>query len=125
MTKPRKIVSKDKNMDPLTISCPKCQTENPIDSNFCLNCGFKFKEPSLSASILKQISIYLISFFLPPFGLIPAFKYLRQNEPKLKNIGLIAICLTLLSIFISIYLGVTLFNELNTEVNKQIQNFTF
>lgn len=112
-------------MQNFTTKCPKCQTENPIDSNFCLNCGFKLKEPSLSSSLWKQASIYLISFFLPPFGLVPAFKYLRQNDPKLKNIGLIAICLTLLSIFISISLGITLFNELNTEVNKQMQNFTF
>ncbi|MDD5464685.1 MAG: zinc ribbon domain-containing protein [Candidatus Moranbacteria bacterium] len=112
-------------MDNLGAKCPRCLTDNPADSNFCLKCGFQMKEIPPSSSVWKQISIYFISFFLPPFGLIPAFKYLRQSDTKLKNIGLIAIFLTFLSITISIYLGVTLFNQLNTEVNKEMQNITF
>jgi len=112
-------------MDALRIPCPKCQTQNPFDSNFCLNCGFKLKEPAPSASLFKQISVYLISFFLPPFGLIPAFKYLRSNDQKLKNIGWIAIFITMISIIISIYTGMLLYNEINSQVQQQLQNLSF
>lgn len=112
-------------MDQNIIKCPKCQTENPENANFCLNCGSQLKEIPLPASIWKQTVIYVISFFLPPFGLIPAFKYLRQNDPKLKNIGLIAVGLTLLSILISVYLAITIANQLNTQVQEQLQNLSF
>lgn len=104
------------------VKCPGCLTDNPADSNFCLKCGFQIKEIPLSTSLFKQLGVYFVSFFLPPFGLIPALKYLRQNDPKLKNIGLIAIFLTFLSIVITIYLGISLFSSINTEVNRNLQN---
>jgi hypothetical protein len=112
-------------MDPLTLKCPRCLTENPFENNYCLKCGFQMKAIPPSSSITKQISIYLISFFLPPFGLIPAIKYLRQSDPKLKQIGIVAIIITLISIFISVYTGIILYNELSRQVNQEIQNLNF
>ncbi len=82
--------------------CPVCQ--QPIVSawNFCPNCGHSLREQPLSLSIWKQLGIYLLSFFLPPFGLTPAFKYLKQKDPKAKLVGLIAIILTAASIIVLI-----------------------
>jgi hypothetical protein len=113
------------HMDTLALKCPRCLTENPFENNYCTKCGFQMKEIPPSSSLFKQITIYLISFFLPPFGLIPAIKYLRQNDPKLKQIGLIAIIITFISIFISIYTGIILYNELSRQVNQELQNLSF
>lgn len=144
-------------MNQPTIKCPKCNTDNPAENNycsacatllkpslvnqnqqcpfcqafvkpddyFCPTCSKKLREKPLSSSILKQISIYLISFFLPPLGLWPGFKYLRQNDQKLKAIGGIAILLTLISLVVSALLAVNVINSVNDQVNKQLQNMTF
>jgi hypothetical protein len=88
--------------NPETI-CPKCQ--NPVlpTDFFCPNCGNKLKENITSTGIAKQIGIYLLSFFLPPFGIWPAIKYLRQKDSKSKTIGAVAIVLTILSLTLSFY----------------------
>lgn len=82
----------------------------PISDNFyfCPNCGKKLSEPPLSTGIGKQIGIYALSFFVPPFGLLPAFRYLRQKDSKSKTIGLIAVFLTLISIIITIQFALSL-----------------
>ncbi len=105
--------------------CVFCQSEISPAAFFCPVCGKKVRETPLSASLVKQVGIYLVSFFLPPLGLIPALKYLRQGNPKLKNIGLIAVALTVFSILISVYLAVSISNELNRQVQEQLQNLPF
>ena len=71
---------------------------------FCPVCGKKIKNGGSSTGIQKQIGICLVSFFLPPFGLFPAIKYLRQPNSKSKIIGAIALALTAISILITISL---------------------
>ena len=84
--------------------CPNCKNQVlPIDF-FCPACGKKLKDDGPSAGIQKQIGVYLVSFFLPPFGLFPAIKYLRQADSKSKTIGAIALVLTVISILITISL---------------------
>ena len=80
------------------IICPSCHTPVSVNENFCPQCGKKLKEPPLSTSVGRQIFIYLISFFLAPFGLGYAFKYLKQPDPQAKKIGLVVILLTILAV---------------------------
>ena len=85
-------------------TCPNCKNQVlPIDI-FCPACGKKLKNGEFSTGIQKQIGVYLLSFFLPPFGLFPAIKYLRQADSKSKTIGAIALALTAISILITISL---------------------
>ena len=85
-------------------TCPNCKNQVlPIDI-FCPACGKKLKGDRSSLGIQKQIGVYLLSFFLPPFGLFPAIKYLRQADSKSKTIGVIALVLTVISILITISL---------------------
>ena len=84
--------------------CPNCKNQVlPIDI-FCPACGKKLKNGEFSTNIQKQLGVYLLSFFLPPFGLFPAIKYLRQADSKSKTIGAIALALTAISILITISL---------------------
>ena len=85
-------------------TCPNCKNQVlPIDI-FCPTCGKKLKNGESSLGIQKQIGLYLLSFFLPPFGLFPAIQYLRQADSKSKTIGAIALALTVISILITISL---------------------
>lgn len=78
------------------------------------------KDPPLSKTIAKQIGIYLLSALLPPFGLVPGIKYLRQKDDKSKMIGIAALVLTVLSSAVNIWLFFQLFNQLNSTVNSTI-----
>ncbi len=103
--------------------CTVCHL--PVFTNyfFCPNCGKQIHEPPLSTTIGKQIGIYALSVLLPPFGLYPAFKYLRQENQKAKIIGVVAIVLTILSIVISIWLAIDFTNKLYGQLNSQMNQY--
>ncbi|MFA6982189.1 MAG: hypothetical protein WC243_04175 [Patescibacteria group bacterium] len=64
--------------------------------------------------------VYLLSFLLPPFGLVPAIKYLRQPDRKAKNIGLAAIILTVVSLVMSFYISMKFINVFSGGINDQV-----
>jgi len=88
---------------PTQTICPSCHASVSATENFCPHCGKKLKEPPVSTSIGRQIFVYSISFFLAPFGLGYAYKYLKQPDPKAKRVGIIVILLTILAIAIMIW----------------------
>jgi len=75
---------------------------------------------SLSTTFLKQLLIYFVSFFLPPLGIWPAIKYLRQSDEKSKKIGLAALFLTIISIVITSWLTISLINSFNKQLSNQL-----
>lgn len=112
-------------MDPVptTQICSSCQTVSSEKFYFCPNCGKKLKEKPLSTSLAKQILIYSISFFLPPFGLSFGIKYLRQKSSREKAIGLASIMLTIISIAISLAIFATFMNSLSKLYNLDLENY--
>lgn len=105
--------------------CPFCFAVINLTDIFCPHCSKKLKEKPLSSSIWKQIGIYLLSFFLPPLGFWPAFKYLHQTDSKLKKIGYIAVILTVISIVVTLYFTVNLVGQVNTQINSELRNFNY
>jgi len=103
--------------------CPSCK--NPVvgEVYFCPNCGHKLVDKPLSTTVVKQIGIYALSFFLPPLGLWPAFKYLRQADRKAKQIGAAAIIITLVSVIISIWTVYVYVTAVGQAVNREIQMY--
>jgi hypothetical protein len=97
----------------------------PLASNFyfCPNCGKKIKEAPPQTNLTAQIGVYAMSIFLPPFGIIPAFRYLRQKDKKSRIIGIIAVLLTILTTVISVWLAVIVFNRVSDETYKQINQY--
>lgn len=86
---------------PPPIICPTCHTKVASNFYFCPNCGYKLKGPPPSVSVMSQIGIYAMSFFLPPLGLLPGIRYALKSDVKVRTVGLIAIALTILSIAIT------------------------
>lgn len=81
-----------------TTACPTCQYQLNPEWYFCPNCGKQLKEKVPVITIGKQITIYLVSFFLAPLGLGWGFKYIRSKDPSVRMVGVAAIVLTAVSI---------------------------
>lgn len=107
-------------MDPTQITCPKCGAINFVSSNFCQACGKQLREVPLSTSVAKQLGIYLLSFFLPPLGLMPGIKYLRVHDSKANIVGLIAIILTIVSIILTFWTFSGLINSYTKLLESQL-----
>lgn len=95
------------------IICPVCNAEIQANFNFCPNCGKKFHEPDLKVPIGRQILVYFISIFFPPFGLGPGIKYFKSKNPSTQMVGIIAIVLTILSTAVAVWIGISLFQSLS------------
>ena len=86
-------------MEPVNpLLCPFCHTAITESAYFCSNCGKPLKAHPDSTSAGRQIIVYLVSFFLAPFGLVFAFKYLKQKDTKSRIIGTVSMTLTVLAI---------------------------
>lgn len=104
--------------------CPYCGTKIMAEGYFCQNCGKKLKEIFPSGSVIQQIKIYLISFFIPPLGLFKGYPYLKQKGSRLRIIGIAAIVLTIISLIIVIWLVVQTVNSVNQGM-KSLENLNF
>ncbi|HSW87768.1 MAG TPA: zinc ribbon domain-containing protein [Candidatus Saccharimonadales bacterium] len=100
--------------------CPSCKIPITRDEYFCPNCGKKLKDKPVSTGIAKQTLVYLVSFFLPPFGLPWAYKYLKQPDQKSKIIGYIVIALTIISLIINIWLVVAFVKQTQQAINTDL-----
>jgi hypothetical protein len=83
---------------------------------FCPNCGKKIHEPALSTTLLKQLGIYALSIFLPPLGLWPGIRYLRQPDKNAHIVGWIAIFLTVISIVATAWSVMQIINAAQTQL---------
>lgn len=100
---------------PIT-ECPSCHfTALPLNAHFCPNCGTTL---ATDITVSQQIGLYALSFFLPPFGILPAIKYLRQPTQKAKMVGVIALVLTVLSIVISLVSVLSVMNAYSSTINQ-------
>ena len=85
---------------------------------FCPYCGKKLIEPPITA--VKEISVYLLSVFLPPLGLWPGIKYLSQKNERAKRVGVIAIILTVISSVITVWACIGLVGNISQSINAQM-----
>ncbi|MEK7127782.1 MAG: hypothetical protein AAB838_03615 [Patescibacteria group bacterium] len=88
--------------------CPNCQNLVPEGS---------VSAAPLSTTLFKQLTIYAISFFLPPFGLWWGIKYLKQTGDIYKKIGWLSIVLTIFSIIVNLYLIMSVIGSLSSQVS--------
>jgi hypothetical protein len=103
-------------------TCKFCGQTVLSNYYFCPYCGKKLIEPPLTMA--KEIGVYLISFFLPPLGLLPGIKYLFQKSERAKKVGIIAIILTVVSIIITIWITVGLMGTITQSLSTQTSQFS-
>lgn len=78
---------------------------------------------SPSASLSRQIAVYFVSLFLPPFGLWHAWKYLKEKDSRSKRIGIAALILTIISILITIWFTERFMNSISQTLNSDFLNY--
>lgn len=98
--------------------CNRCHSEISQSFYFCPQCGHKIKEPPYHFSAVSTFSILLLSFLFPPFGLIPGFKYLKNENKKAKLVGVLTIIVTIISFIIFILILQEYLNQLNRTINN-------
>lgn len=103
--------------------CPNCKAQIKDTDYFCPNCGKKIKDAPIVMTTGKKISIYLLSVLLPPLGLWPGVRYIRQKDQKVKTVGIIAIVLTILSTVVTIWLSFGIMSSVNKNITKQIDQY--
>jgi len=105
-------------------TCPSCHSTVSAISYFCPNCGKPLRDKLPAVSLSRQIIVYSVSLFLPPFGFWYAWKYLKQSDYTSKIIGLIATILTIISTIITIRLTKGFIDAVNQSL-KSINNLNF
>lgn len=100
--------------------CRYCRAQIVDVDYFCPNCGKKLKDKPLSTSVSKQALVYIVSAFLPPFGLIWAVKYIRQEDSakKSRNVGISIIVITVISLVLNLWFAVGLYNTFLGALNS-------
>ena len=106
------------------IKCKECGHEISDEALACPNCGKPQRDKVPSVSLSRQITVYSVSLFLPPFGFWYAWKYLKQSDYTSKIIGLMATILTIISTIITIRLTKGFIDSVNQSL-KSINNLNF
>src|SRR6185436_14806278 len=86
-------------------TCPQCRQPIQPEWYFCQNCGKDLKAKPRSTAALTQIGIYALSVLLPPLGLWPGIQYMRESDPKARQIGMIAIALTIIATIATVWVS--------------------
>jgi len=100
------------------IICRFCGSKIERDVYFCSNCGKQLRDKPLSTTLFRKMVAYAVSFFLPPFGLYYAWKYLRAGDYESKKVGVISIILTAISLAITIWLTAGFVNSVYQSINE-------
>ncbi len=103
--------------------CPFCSSLIDSSAFFCPTCGKNVKEKPLSTSILSQIGLYAVSILLPPLFIGWTIKYLKSADQKTKQIGILSLILTTLSLIIGVWISIAFAKTLTQSVNQQLNQY--
>ncbi len=101
-------------------SCPQCHQPSQPDWYFCPHCGKDLRAKPRSTTVLAQLGIYALSLFLPPLGLWPGIKYLREDDPLAQRVGMIAIGLTVVSTIVTIWISYAFVQSYIGTINQSL-----
>lgn len=104
--------------------CPYCHQPILPTYYFCPNCGMKLSEANLSITPTTQAWIYIFSIILPMFCYLfiakwPGWKYYKSRDPQVRQVGINAIVLLILSTIITFWLATIWVNDaIQSSVNS-------
>lgn len=90
---------------------------------YCANCGKMIKEKPVSMSFWAILWLFVLSIFLPPFGLGQTIKYIKSSNINSRILGIISLVVTILAIIITTKLAMNYFDNVTKEMNRQLQDF--
>ena len=105
-------------MDAQSLICPTCGSILAPDDMFCSHCGAQVVKKVATIGLGKQIYIYFVSLFLPPFGLVWTWKFFRTGNAQMKRVGWIALILTIVSTIFTIWITIGFFQGLQSQINS-------
>ncbi|MBU6500690.1 MAG: zinc ribbon domain-containing protein [Patescibacteria group bacterium] len=96
---------------PNIMLCPQCHQLVKPEFYFCPNCGENLRKTPLSTSVGTQIWMYFLSIIMPWVAFIfigywHGLKYLRSQDTKTKQIGLIATIILVASTLFAIWISI-------------------
>lgn len=100
------------------MTCKYCSAQILDSYYFCPNCGKKIKEPPFKFSLSRAIFIFLVSIFLPPFGLFPAIKYFVAPDIKAKLVGAVGTVLNIVVLTLATYYLINTINKTMDQVSQ-------
>jgi len=100
------------------IKCKECGHEISDEALACPNCGKPQRDKPPAVSLSRQMTVYAVSLFLPPFGLWYVWKYLKQKDQKSKKIGWTALILTIISVIGTVWFTERTVNSINQTLNS-------
>ncbi len=88
--------------------CPTCHLAVLSSYYFCPNCGANLNVKPLPTGAMAQAELYIFSAILPLMGFLfvtrwHANKYVKSDDPKAKQIGILAWSILIISTIITIY----------------------
>jgi hypothetical protein len=105
-----------------TTPCPFCGVQIDAKDYYCPNCGKKVREKPLSTSFGRQLVVYAVSLFLPPFGLVWIPRYWKMSGVG-KKIALAIIILTVISLAVSVWVAVDFVHAFDTALQKELNTY--
>ncbi len=95
----------------ISIVCPACHQPVQPEFYFCPNCGKLLREKPLSTSLETKAWIYALSIIMPFLAFLaisywPGVKYLRSSDEEVRQIGIIATVLMVLSTILMVWLTI-------------------
>ncbi len=100
------------------IVCPSCGATVKSTAYFCSDCGKQLKDKPPVKTLLGQTIVYIVSLFLPPFGLYYVWKYFKAGDYESRKIALIALILTLASTIITIWISAGFITAVFQSINE-------
>lgn len=105
---------------PTQIICPFCPSLIDAAAFFCPNCGKNVREKPFSTGIWAQIGLYFASVLLPPLFIGWTIKYLKSADQKAKQIGMISLGLTIVTLVAAIWLSIAFVKNITQGVDQQL-----
>lgn len=96
--------------------CPYCKAEVDFQDTFCKQCGKNLKQKNLSTSLGTEITVYLVSFLLAPFGIVWGLKYFKENNPRARRIAWGSVIVTAIALLIGFWAVASYLSELKQQL---------
>ena len=100
------------------LTCKFCHAPISQDVFFCPTCGKKLKEPPFKFTWAKFIGNMTLTILLPPLGIYPGIKHLRQPDQTAKILGSVYIIVTIIVCVVMVKVFVDFIDNTNKMLNS-------